>query len=81
MNKNKGLKRFLKYCEWEMGNEKQEMRNEDKIMIEKKWFFYWFVKLIYKKWIITGLIGKKSCKKKNILKKKLLSFLNKTKKL
>ena len=67
----------------ETQNEKQEMRNEDKIMIEKNWFFYWFVKLIYKKWIITGLIGKKSCKKqkKNILNKKLLSIINRTKKL
>ena len=35
------------------------------------------------KWIITGLIGKKSCKKykKNIPKKNLLSIMHKTRKL
>ena len=44
-----------------MRKEKGEMRIE--LWINKKRFFYWFVKLIYKKWIITGLISKKSCKK------------------
>ena len=33
------------------------------LWIYKKRFFYWFVKLIYKEWITTGLIGKKSWKK------------------
>ena len=57
-------------------NEKWEKRIE--LWINKKIFFYWFVKPI-----ITGLTGKKVCKKqkKIILKKKLPSIINKTKKL
>ena len=44
----------------ENGNKKWEIRIE--LWINKK-RFYWFVKLIYKKWIITGFLGKKSCKR------------------
>ena len=43
--------------------------------------FFWFVKLIYKKWVTTVLIDK-SCKKqkKDILKKKQQIIMHKTKK-
>ena len=44
-----------------MRNEKWEIRIE--LWINRKRFVYWFVKLTYKIWIITGLIDKKSCKK------------------
>ena len=48
-------------------------------LTEKK--FFWFVKLIYKKWVTTVLIDK-SCKKqkKDILKKKQQIIMHKTKK-
>ena len=49
-------------------------------LTEKK-IFFWFVKLIYKKWVTTVLIDK-SCKKKkkDILKKKQQIIMHKTKK-
>ena len=53
-----------------MRNEKWEMRNAQLVKISqidlwinRKRFFYWFIKRIYKEWITTGLIGKKSWKK------------------
>ena len=83
MYKDKRLKRLNNSVTYENGNEKWEIRNQTG---NEKWEIrieLWVVKLIYKKWIITGLIDKKSCKKqkKNILKKKLLSIMHKTKKL
>ena len=56
-----------------MRNEKRETRNEkwgQNYELKEKYFFIDLLNL-YIKWIITGLIGKKACKKqkKNILKK------------
>ena len=50
--------------------------------LTEKDFFYWFVKLIYKKWVTTGLIDQKSSKKqkKDILKKKQQCIMHKTNK-
>ena len=53
-----------------------------RVMNYKKRFFLltWWTNVL--KWVINGFTGKKSCKKQNkdILKKKLLSIIHKTKK-
>ena len=49
------------------------------LWINWKRLFYWFFKLIYKKWVTTGLIDKNSCKKqeKDIIRKQPLVLFTK----
>ena len=66
-----------------MRNEKRETRNEkwgQNYELKEKYFFIDLLNL-YIKWIITGLIGKKACKKqkKNILKKKPAEYYKQNK--
>ena len=61
----KKIKRNILNVKREKRNDKWGMRNEKcsispkisqiDLWINKKRFFYWFVKLIYKKWTTTGL--------------------------